>query len=77
MIPKRLTSEMLKGKKAVVLRNIKTNGGHEVSKGTVVTIYSAHYGIHLDVDECIHCGEGFRVAQVPRSNLELVQEEIE
>ena len=74
MIPKRFTSNQLKGKRARVEQDLINGGGHGVGAGAIVTIISAHYGVTIKSDKCPHCQQYTSISRVERNKLTLIDE---
>lgn len=74
MISRKYKAAELVGRKCKPVRNIKNGWGNVVSKDTICTIVSAHYGVEIKTDPCPCCGQYCHISRISREDLELIDE---
>lgn len=75
MISKAYTGEMLRGRKALCLKDIANMGGHGTCAGSVVKIVNVvrGKGITIKTEKCPYCGQYAYITRVARQDLELLE----
>lgn len=72
MISRRYKADELVGKKCRPIHSIKNGAGMVITRDTVCTIVSAHYGVEIKTEKCPHCGMYASISRIPREDLELL-----
>lgn len=72
MIPRKIKSDDLVGRKCKPVRNIQNGAGHGITPNTVCTIISAHYGVEIKTDPCPCCGQYTVISRIDRKDLDLI-----
>lgn len=72
MIPRRIKSDDLIGRKCKPVRDIQNGAGHGITPSTICTIVAAHYGVEVKTDPCPCCGQYAVISRIDRKDLDLV-----
>jgi len=68
----RYRDKELRGRKAVLLRDVANRGGLRMKEGTVVTIRPKFGGIDIEGELCSHCGVQVYIKGVDYQSVDLL-----